>query len=112
MRGLSIRIARAVNRCLGRTGRFWADRYHARALRSPREVRAVLVYVLMNHKHHGRTGAIDPRSSARWFDGFRTPIGEAPPGPPPVRAPTTWLALKGWKRGGLIDISESPRAHF
>jgi len=39
VQGLSIRIARAVNRQLGRTGRLFADRYHARALKTPREVK-------------------------------------------------------------------------
>src|SRR5215510_3746322 len=40
-RGLSgaiIRLARAVNRVLGRRGSVWSDRYHSRALRTPREV--------------------------------------------------------------------------
>jgi putative transposase len=39
IQGLSIRVARAVNRQLARTGRLFADRYHARALKTPREVR-------------------------------------------------------------------------
>ena len=45
VRGLTIRLARAVNRVLGRTGRVWDDRFHSRALPSPREVRNALVYV-------------------------------------------------------------------
>src|SRR5262245_41082158 len=32
--GLAIRVARAVNRTLGRRGALWADRFHARALTS------------------------------------------------------------------------------
>jgi putative transposase len=107
VRGLSIRIARSVNKLLGRKGQFWADRYHSRALKTPREVRNVLVYVLMNHKHHGRrSSAIDARSSAPWFDGFTIPL-DAPPDPP-VRPPRTWLASRGWRRHGLIDPSEAP----
>ena len=39
IRGLIIRVARAINRALGRTGTVWNDRYHARALTTPREVR-------------------------------------------------------------------------
>jgi len=46
LRGLSIRVARAVNRALGRRGAVWQDRYHARALTTPRAVRNALVYVL------------------------------------------------------------------
>ena len=54
MRGLAIRVALAVNRALRRRGRVWSDRYHARALRTPREVRNGLVYVLANWKKHLR----------------------------------------------------------
>jgi len=46
VQGLSIRLAKAINRVLGRRGRVWADRFHARALRTPREVRNGLVYVI------------------------------------------------------------------
>jgi len=34
--GLVIRTARAINRALDRTGPVWGDRYHARALPTPR----------------------------------------------------------------------------
>src|SRR5437773_4242076 len=46
--GLAIRLARAVNHAIGRRGAVWGDRYHARALATPRAVRHALVYVLMN----------------------------------------------------------------
>jgi hypothetical protein len=61
-RGLSIRMARAINKTLGRCGRVWGDRYHARALKMPREVRNGLVYVMMNVKkhHRGRWRGLDP----------------------------------------------------
>jgi len=60
IQGLSIRLALAVNRHLERKGRLFADRYHARVLRTPREVRFALRYVLLNvHKH-----ARDPKGSA------------------------------------------------
>ena len=36
LQGLTVRVARAVNRRLQRTGRLFADRYHARALKTPR----------------------------------------------------------------------------
>lgn len=48
VRGLTIRLARAINRALRRRGRVWGDRFHARALSTPRAVRHALVYVLMN----------------------------------------------------------------
>jgi putative transposase len=109
-KGLAIRAARAVNKHLGRKGRVWGDRYHTRALTTPREVRNGLVYVLFNVKKH-RPGwrGLDPRSSARWFDGFRAPERAPDPHPPPVRPSRTWLASHGWRRHGLLSPDESPR---
>ena len=52
LQGLFSRMARALNRHLGRTGRVFADRYHDRTLRSPREVRNALAYVLNNFRRH------------------------------------------------------------
>ena len=48
VQGLAIRLARAVNRQLERKGRLFADRYHARALTTPRAVKFALRYVLSN----------------------------------------------------------------
>ena len=45
LQGLAIRLAKALNRALGRGGTVWGDRYHARVLRTPREVRATLVSI-------------------------------------------------------------------
>jgi putative transposase len=111
IRGLAIRLARAVNRALGRRGRVWADRYHARALSTPRAVRNALVYVLMNFKKHGVVGTErDPCSSAGWFSGFRA-LPKAPAsGPRPVATARTWLARIGWRRHGLIDAGERPKS--
>src|SRR4030095_7641426 len=76
VRGLAIRVAKAVNCALGRRGHVWGDRYHARLLRTPREVRNALVYVLNNFRKHIRGArGLDPRSSARWFDGWRRAVG-------------------------------------
>jgi REP element-mobilizing transposase RayT len=109
VQGLEIRLARAVNRCFGGIqGPVWADRYHARELKTPREVRNAIVYVLMNAKKHVRNfhAAIDMLSSAPWFDGVRgnEPIGEDPP----VMKARTWLASVGWRRRGLIASHEKP----
>ena len=54
-----ISAARNINRELGeRTGdkqsdRVFADRYHARVLKTPRQVRNTIAYVLNNWRHHG-----------------------------------------------------------
>jgi hypothetical protein len=110
LRGLAIRVARAVNHALGRRGAVWQDRYHARALISPRAVRHALVYVLMNfRKHHGGENDLDPCSSARYFDGWQDAVRTVPLPAPVVRA-HTWLAAVGWRRHGLLRLEERPRA--
>jgi hypothetical protein len=106
--GLAVRLARAVNRVLGRRGAVWADRYHARDLRTPREVRRALVYVLQNwFKHVPEACGFDSRSSAAWFTGWRTPVPRAP-GPMPVQVARTWLARTGWLRHGRLGADEGP----
>jgi putative transposase len=109
-RGLSIRAARAINDTLARNGAVWGDRYHARALPTPRETRHAIVYVLMNFRKHRPADrrTIDPCSSAPWFDGFRTPRA-SPPEAAPTSKPRTWLAATGWKRHGLIHLAERPK---
>ena len=109
LRGLTIRLARAVNRALGRRGPVWGDRYHARALTTPRAMRHCLVYVLMNRAKHceGERG-LDPCSSALWFDGWARGVETVPAGSPVVRA-RTWLAAVGWRRHGLVAFDEPPR---
>ncbi len=111
VRGLAIRLARAVNRALGVQGNVWGDRFHARELSSPRAVRNAIVYVLMNARKHGFriSSGVDAFSSAPWFDGFAFDVarsGEASV----VFAPRTWLAGVGWRRRGLVGSSEHPRA--
>ena len=109
VRGLAIRIARLVNRMCGRRGSVWADRYHARLLRTPREVRNALVYVLNNFMKHVRGArGLDPYSSARWFDGWRSPTPR-PHGSLHLPRARTWLGRRGWRLRGLIDIDEVPR---
>jgi putative transposase len=111
VRGLAIRLARAVNRAIDVRGRVWGDRYHARDLKTPLAVRNAIVYVLMNaKKHHAVIDAgVDAFSSAPWFDGFTSRV-EAPDVPCPVYASRTWLGGTGWRRGGLVRFDEHPRA--
>ena len=107
MLSLGVRMARAINRVLQISGSVWKERYHARALETPREVRNAIVYVLMNAKKHGvRLTGLDRFSSAQWFDGFAelTPAEE-----PPTAAPKTWLAREGWRKHGLLRVHERPR---
>lgn len=110
MCGLLVRLARGWNRTWGRRGAVFADRYHARVLRTPLEVRRALVYVLHNAKKHGGQAiGVDPYSSGTWFDGWREAsaqceisIASAFP------SPRTWLLRHGWRLHGLIGVAESP----
>lgn len=122
MRRLAIRVALRVNRVLGRRGPLVGERYHARALRSPREVRNAIRYVLLNARHHAfdrgerrDRGWVDPYSSAPWFDGWHDrPRLDVPWLRPLLRAPCptaparTWLATIGWRRAGLISVDDTP----
>lgn len=114
MRGLVVRIARRVNQLLFRSGRFWADRWHGRALKSPREVRNALVYVLKNRSKHAQSygAALDPLSSAEWFDGFAEPLprGFRSATPCAHAPPHSWLLIVGWRRHGSIGLKERPRS--
>jgi len=58
MKGLSVRLARGLNKMMGACGRVVGDRYHSRQLRSPTEVRTVMHYIRYNHVH----GAMPERS--------------------------------------------------
>jgi REP element-mobilizing transposase RayT len=114
MQGLGVRIARALNRWWGRTGRVFADRFHAHVLRSPTEVRRALHYVLQNARHHRIpvVGA-DRFSSGTWFDGWLGgACGDAPAPERPawLRAARTWLLAHGWRRLGLLDVDAWPGA--
>ena len=83
------------------------------------EVRAAIVYVLMNHKKHSVSGMrtrLDSFSSAAWFDGFTARAGplvvtlrdRLPSEAIPVVRPRTWLLREGWRRRGLIAPGEGP----
>jgi REP element-mobilizing transposase RayT len=113
MQRLSIRLARALNRLAERRGRVFADRYHARILRTPLEARRALAYVLNNARRHGLVrratapGWLDPYSSAGVFDGWRGRVLR-PVFAVPVLAPRSWLLRFGWRRYGLLDASYVP----
>src|SRR5688572_24396466 len=71
MRAWTIRVARAINRVMAREGKVFPERYHAVRLKTARQVRAALCYVLQNARRHGMdvpAGTPDVFSSAWWFD--------------------------------------------
>ena len=78
MKGLGVRIARALNKLAGTHGKVLAERYHMVILRYPRQVRNALCYVLNNaSSHSARRGfsivgyRMDPASSGVFFDGWK-----------------------------------------
>jgi hypothetical protein len=101
MMSIGARLARAVNRVGQRSGPVLDGRYHHRSLRSPREVRRALAYVLLNARQHlaksrgvsrAATVHLDGASSARWFDGWRQEVASHFPsssGAPEVAKPRT-----------------------
>ena len=113
-------VARAINRLLdGRSGSVFLDRYHMVILKSPRQVRNTVCYVLQNARKHrafipAYLGGVDPHSSGWWFDGWQDDgfrQGRSPPkGPPGVSEAGTWLLSQSWRVHGLIGVDEIPAA--
>jgi len=120
MKAISARVARAAQRAFGISGPVLHGRYHLRILRTPREVRRALAYVLLNARKHWRERhgssppeSLDAASSGRWFDGWRRVPGSREPPPeieetPEVAPAHTWLLSVGWRRHGLVDPAEVP----
>ena len=119
MQGLQISFAKRVNRVLGRKGKVFADRFHAVPIRSPRQMRNALCYIINNARRHGESldpayRGVDPFSSAWYFDGWshdrwREGLGP-PPGDPCVVPAESWLMNVGWRKHGAIGLAEVPKA--
>jgi len=126
MQGFQISAARRINTALHaggrrRAGSVFADRYHAVVVRSPRQMRNVLAYVLCNWRKHredqhglARTWLVDPFSTAVLFAGWKELEGQPPwtirPDYEPlvVTAAQSWLLTTGWRRHGAISVREVP----
>jgi REP element-mobilizing transposase RayT len=115
MRSVGQRVARSVQRVFGRRGSILDGRYHLRILRTPREVRNAIAYVLLNARRHWQKSfgvappvRLDEASSARWFEGWTTRVLAPAREPPEVARPRTWLLAIGWRQHGPIDPAEVP----
>ena len=113
MNALAVRLVRRLNALWRRIGRVFADRYHARALLTPRAVRTALVYVLQNARKHGAwiAKAPDVYSSGSSFDGWRggaSGVRDAVSSRPWLVRARTWLLKIGWRRHGAIGVLEAP----
>jgi putative transposase len=90
MQGLNVRLAKALNRLMQRSGPVFADHYHARIVRTPSELVNAIAYVLGNHAHHfGATADADPFNSAALDPERRERV---------LSHPRTWLLRTGWRK--------------
>jgi putative transposase len=87
MQGLNVRLAKALNAVLNRTGTVFADHYHSRLLRTPTEVLRAVEYLKNNAGHQYGERGIDSFSSA------------ARDARDVASLPKTWLLRIGWMRG-------------
>jgi REP element-mobilizing transposase RayT len=128
MQGFQISASKHINGVMTersgtrRTGQVFPDRYHSRALTTPREVRNAIAYVLNNWRRHGedrasfaRTWKVDPFSNGIDFPGWKelddSPFSYRPPAtykPLITWLPTTWLLRKGWSKHPPISVHETP----
>jgi hypothetical protein len=101
MKGLQVRMARALNKVMNRSGPVFADRYHAHLLRTPRETAHAIRYVLENWRVHAhREGWSVPRG----VDPYCSSASHGP-GAPMVAEPSWWM-----RRVGVERISPMRRA--
>jgi REP element-mobilizing transposase RayT len=118
IQAFKVRVARGLNKKLGRSGSVFDDRYHFEIIKTPKQCRAALCYVLQNARRHrehidATFNGMDPFSSAWWFDGWKHGgwrEGLLTPEMRTVAEAETWLLRFGWRRHGLIEIDEVPPA--
>jgi len=114
MQGLQVRMAKGLNRVWSRKGKVFPERYFEHILRTPREVKNAIGYVIANaHKHwvlryhrsQPKPDLHDPYASGAWLQGWKKGWQPSTPrGPTPVTPAGTWLMRVGWKRHGLFPV--------
>jgi len=104
MNALGARVAKRLNRLWRRSGKVFPDRFHSRALKTPRECRIALIYVLQNARKHGSWRA-SPTCTRR----ARCSSAGLPSRPTPLdrSARTSASRARGCSRsaGGVTDSS-------
>ena len=90
MQGLAVRLAKALNAALIRSGSLFADHYHSRLLRTPTELARAIRYVVENAAHH--YGERDYSFTSR-----------APKAIEVLVRPVGWLLIVGWKKAKSHD---------
>jgi REP element-mobilizing transposase RayT len=128
LQGFQISVARNINTMLGpdkfrrRRGKVFEDRYHLEVIKTPRQARHALSYVLNNWRKHredqaglAATWLVDPFSSGISFPDWQEmegcnvmwPMREGYD-PLMVRRPRSWLLREGWKAHGAISACAVP----
>jgi REP element-mobilizing transposase RayT len=111
MQSLTIRLSFALT---GGHGKVFEERYHAVQIRTARQARNTLAYVLNNWRRHRvwvGDAPVDPYSSGVTFTGWsERPQFSIPNGylPLPMSPPQTSLLRSEWRQFGLIDPFERP----
>jgi REP element-mobilizing transposase RayT len=120
MQRFAIRAARALQPVIDYYGqKVFAFRYHDTQIKTARQARNTLAYVLNNWRKHRedvhtavtRAAMVDPYSSGISFDGWiGSPRFKIPAyyDPLPVSPAQTSLLTREWRRYGLIDPFERP----
>lgn len=91
VKALCVRVARRLNRRMGRSGAVFADRYHSRILRTPTEVHRALAYVRNNHRAHmAQVGRRLQQTFVDPYSSFAPGHGVALPDP------QSWFLKIGW----------------
>jgi len=105
LQGLAVRIARRLNRLMGRAGKVFADRFHQHVLRSPAEVAQAVAYVLENFIVHAlRRGEPVPATVPDEYSS----ASQRETGPPLVAPAQCWLLRVGWRRRAPLAYSLLP----
>jgi len=127
MQGFEIAAAHRLNAAVSKTtgrrrrGRVFSDRYHARILRTPTQVRHALNYVLNNWRHHSEHQGmesmfweVDYFSTGPTFARWKEPAPPLPTkyAPLPTRPPSTWLLSIGWTKAGEISMYATPGREY
>ncbi len=104
MKALAIRLAKGLNRLMGRKGALFTDRYHTHVLRSPTEVLHAIRYVLGNANVHaarqGRPTSLRADAYAAGYgvnDGSDASWRALADDGPPIAPPRSWLMRVGWQ---------------
>jgi REP element-mobilizing transposase RayT len=130
MASFQISAAKHLNRAFSesqrlsvrRRGTVFPDRFHEEIIKTPKQARNALAYVLNNWRKHRedrgelqRTWNVDPFSTGALFSGWKALEPQLVMwrlrdtyDPLVVYFPKTWLLYEGWRRHGLLGFDEVP----